>query len=132
MTSKSANHCLHDLEEKELKNLAYLPGPKDYLAFDEMARRTREDPLGWEPTDRPDGPKAPHVELAFLELSKQRNFDRDYELQQKQDARIKELECEIGRDPQSLANQCHNEIVDEIERCQKKARWPKGRTNDER
>ena len=113
--SKSANHCLYDLEEKELKNLAYLPGPKDYLAFDEMARRTQEDPLGWEPTGRPAGSKAPHAELAFLELSQHRNFDRNYELQREQDARIEELECEVGRDPQSLANQCHNKIVDEID-----------------
>ena len=65
--SEPANHCLHDLEEKELKNLATHPGPKQYLAFNEMAHRTREDPAGWEPTFWPGPkPKAPHVELAFL------------------------------------------------------------------
>ena len=114
--SESANHCLHDLEEKELKNLATHPGPKQYLAFNEMAHRTREDPAGWEPTFWPGPkPKAPHVELAFLLWSQQFNGERDLTLQQKQDARIKELECGIRPDPESLVTQFYNAIHKEIQ-----------------
>ena len=38
---------MRSLPDDELKNLSTTPGPKRYLAFDEMARRIRDNPSGW-------------------------------------------------------------------------------------
>ena len=83
---------MQTLASSELKKLATTPGPTQCLAFDELARRERNKPpesqvpIPWglgECTLKPI-----HVEWAFLKWSHNLNEEENYELQQKQDARL--------------------------------------------
>ena len=44
---------MKSLLESELKNLATQPGPKQYLAFNELAGRVRDDPPIWSKQNGP-------------------------------------------------------------------------------
>ena len=44
---------MKSLPDSDIKQLATKPGPKQYLAFDELARRIRDNPPSWRP---PAGP----------------------------------------------------------------------------
>lgn len=91
-----------------LKNLATQPGPKQYLVFDELARRYRDDPSTWipDPSDPPTGcPRAPNVyeaEWVLLKWSQHLNDEENYELKREQDVRLGELERRLDQDPDSL------------------------------
>ena len=41
---------MKSLPDSEIKQLATKPGPKQYLAFDELTRRIRDNPSSWSPT----------------------------------------------------------------------------------
>ena len=106
----------------ELKKLASRRGPQQSLAFDELARRIREDPSTWNPEEpwwwNPlDVTRAPNVieaEWAFLKCSQQYNEDRDPELAQKQDVRLEELDKQLARATDSLHIRYHAAVVQEI------------------
>lgn len=79
---------MKSLPDAELKSLATTPGPRQYRAFDEMARRVRDNPSGWtqqekpwawSPVDWTRGPNAREMEWAFVKWSQQLN-DVDPEL----------------------------------------------------
>ena len=106
----------------ELKKIASQSGPKQYLAFDELARRIREDPSTWNPEepwwwnplDVTRAPNAIEAEWAFLKCSQQYNKDRDPELVQKQDVRLEELDNQLTQTTDSLHIKYHAEVVREI------------------
>ena len=73
---------MKSLPDAELKSLATTPGPRQYLAFDEMARRIRGNPSGWTQQEEPwfwsaidctRGPNAREMEWAFLKWSQRMN-----------------------------------------------------------
>ena len=93
------------LTNAELKSLATTPARKQYLAFDEMARRIRDNPSGWTQQDEPwawsavdctRGPNAREMEWAFLKWSQRLN-DVEPALDQEQEMRIERA----GRHPGS-------------------------------
>ena len=115
---------MHSLPDAELKRLATTPGPKQYLAFDEMAGRARDNPQGWTQQAQPwawsavdctRGPNAREMEWAFLKWSQRLN-DVEPELDRKQAVRIEELERYLDDDPDSLEIKYHNAIGEEIRR----------------
>ena len=115
---------MKSLPDAELKSLATTPSPRQYLAFDEMARRTRDDPSGWTRQDAPwtwsavdctRGPNAGEMEWAFLKWSQRLN-DVEPELAREQEVRIEELERHLDQDPDSLEVRYHNAIGDEVRR----------------
>ena len=66
---------MKSLPDSEIKQLATKPGPKQYLAFDELARRIRDNPSSWSQPERPlvwnalditRAPNASEMEWAFL------------------------------------------------------------------
>ncbi len=114
---------MKSLPDGELKNLAATPGPKQYLAFDEMARRIR---AGWaalegepywdrSPIDITRRPNAIEMEWAMLRLSQHLN-DVAPELEQEQDVRNKELEDQLDEDPDSLEVKYYNDIAANLRR----------------
>lgn len=120
---------MKSLPDDELKNLATTPGPKRYLAFDEMARRIRDYPSGWatqkgepywkwSPIDITRRPNATEMEWAMLRLSQQFN-DVAPELEQEQNMRIKELESQLDEDIDSLEVRYYNDIVTNLRRADK-------------
>ncbi len=115
---------MRSLPDTELKRLATTLGPKQYLAFDEMARRVQNKPSGWShpeepwiwsPFDCTRGPNAIEMEWVFLRWS-QSLQDADYELVRGQDVRIEELERQLDQDPISLEIRYYNAVGKEIRR----------------
>ena len=120
---------MKSLSDDELKNLATTPGPKRYLAFDEMARRIRDNPSGWaalqgepcwdwSPIDITRRPNDTEMEWAMLRLSQQFN-DVAPELEQEQNVRIKELEGQLDEDLDSLEVKYYNDIATNLRRADK-------------
>ena len=110
--------------DAELKNLATTPGPKQYLAFDELARRMRDNPSDWSQREEPwiwsaiDCTHAPSVrdmEWALLKWSQRLN-GRDPELDREQEARSMELERDLDQDPDSLEIKYYNAVGEELRR----------------
>ena len=110
------------LPDTELKNLATTPGPQQYLAFAEMACRIRDNPSGWSQQEQPwiwsafdctRAPNATEIEWAFLTWSQRLN-DGESELEQKQEARIEELERHLDQDQDSIENKYHNAIGENL------------------
>ena len=129
MTCYNAMMDMKSLPDAELKNLATTPGPKRYLAFDEMARRIRDNPSGWadlqgepwwewSPNDIRRRPNATEMEWAILKWSQHLN-DVAPELEQKQNVRIKELEGHLNQDPDSLELKYYNVIGENLRRSDK-------------
>lgn len=111
---------MKSLTDSELKKLAITPGSKQYLAFDELARRIRENPSGWdqqEPWVPWDArvPNAIEMEWAFLKWSQRLN-DENPELEQEQQARLDELERHLDQDPDSIEIKYHNAVGEELRR----------------
>ena len=117
------------LPDNELKNLASTPGPKQYLAFDEMARRIRDNSSGWaalqgepwwkwSPIDITRRPNATEMEWAMLRWSQQFN-DVAPELEQEQNVGIKELEGQLDQDLDSLEVKYYNAIGENLRRPDK-------------
>ncbi len=128
--SQIGNPGLQDLTDTksltnaELKSLATTPARKQYLAFDEMARRIRDNPSGWTQQDEPwawsavdctRGPNAREMEWAFLKWSQRLN-DVEPALDQEQEMRIEELERHLDQEPDSLEVKYHNAIGEEMRR----------------
>ena len=115
---------MKSLPDSEIMQLATKPGPKQYLAFDELARRIRDNPSSWSPQAGPwpwtalditRAPNAIEAEWAFLKWSQRLNDDHP-ELEQEQDTRLDELESHLGQDPESLASKYFNAIGEELRR----------------
>lgn len=117
---------MKSLSDGELKNLAATPGPKRYLAFDEMARRIRagwsalqgEPYWKWSPIDITRRPNATEMEWALLKLSQHLN-DVAPELEQEQNVRIKKLEDQLDEYPNSLEVKYYNDIATNLRRHDK-------------
>lgn len=106
---------MKSLPESELKNLATQLGPKQYLAFNELARRVRDDPSTWIEQDDPDYPRAPNSierEWALLKCSQHLND----ELKREQDVRLTELERNLDEDHDSLEIKYFNAIGEVLSR----------------
>ena len=115
---------MKSLPDTELKNLATTLGPQQYLAFDEMACRIRDNPSGWSQQEQPGiwsafdctrAPNAREIEWAFLKWSQRLN-DGEPELEQEQEARTEELERHLDQDRDSLENKYHNAIGEYLRR----------------
>ena len=113
------------LPDLELKKLATTPGPRQHLAFDELARRIRdnrsswspeEGPWAWDPLDITRAPNAIEAEWALLQWSQRLNDGKNPKLEQEQKARLRELESHLDQDPDSLGDKCFNEIGEELRR----------------
>ena len=120
---------MKSLPDPELKKLATRSGPKQHLAFDELARRIRDNSSSWSPEEGPwawnriditRAPNAIEAEWAFLKWSQQLNGGKNPDLEQKQAARLDELESHLGQDPDSLETKYFNAIGDELrkEKCE--------------
>ena len=116
---------MKSLPDLDLKKLATRSGLKQHLAFDELARRIRDNPSSWNPEERSwarhslDITRAPNVieaEWAFLKWSQQLNDGKNPKLEQEQAARLDELESHLDRDPNSLEIKYFNAIGDELRR----------------
>ena len=114
---------MKSLPDIEIKQLATRPGPEQYLAFDELARRVRDNPSSWSHPERPwiwnalDCTRAPNVsemEWAFLKWSQQLNDGKQPELEQEQNARLYKLEHPLDQDPESLEIKYFNAIGEEL------------------
>ena len=113
------------LPDLELKKLATTPGPRQHLAFDELARRIRDTPSSWSPEEGPwawdplditRAPNAIEAEWAFLQWSQRLNDGKTPKLEQEQEARLRELESHLDQDPDSLGDKYFNEIGKELRR----------------
>ena len=113
------------LPDLELKKLATTPGPRQHLAFDELARRIRDTPSSWSPEEGPwawdplditRAPNAIEAEWAFLKWSQRLNDGKTPKLEQEQEARLRERESRLDQDPDSLEDKCFNEIGEELRR----------------
>ena len=113
------------LPDLEFKKLATTPGPRQYLAFDGLARRIRgnpsswspeEGPWAWDPLDITRAPNAIEAEWAFLKWSQRLNDGKNPKLEQEQEARLRELESHLDQDPDSLGDKYFNEIGEELRR----------------
>ena len=114
---------MKSLPDLELKRLAIKSGPEQYLAFDELARRIPDNQSWWSPEeglwawnrlDVTHAPKAIEAEWACLKWSQQLNDGKDPALEQKQAARLRELESHLDQDPDSLETRFFNAIGDEL------------------
>ena len=125
---------MKSLPDPELKKLATRSGPKQYLAFDELARRIQDNPSSsWSPEEGPwawnrlditRAPNAIEAEWAFLKWSQKLNDGKDPALEQKQAARLRKLKSRLDQDPDSLETKYFNAIGDELSRqkCEAAAR----------
>ena len=111
------------LPDPELKKLATRYGPKQHLAFDELACRIRDNPSSWspkewawDPLDITRAPNAIEAAWAFLKWSQQLNDGKNPTLEQEQEARLDELESHLDQDPDSLETKYFNAIGDELRR----------------
>lgn len=122
---------MKSLPDVELMKLAATPGLKQYLAFDEIARRIRDNPAGscvaalqgepfweWSPIDITRRPNATEMEWAMLKLSQDLN-DVPPELEREQNVRIRELEDQLGQDCDSLECKYYNAISRNLSRSDK-------------
>lgn len=118
---------MKSLPDIEIKQLATRPGPEQYLAFDELARRIRDNPSSWSPQAGPwpwnalditRAPNASEMEWALLKWSQQLNDGKHPELEQEQDTRLDELESHLNQDPDSLEIKCHSAIGQKL--CQQR------------
>ena len=116
---------MNSLADLELKELVTRSGPKQYLAFDELARRIRDNPSSWSPEEGPGAwdpfditraPNAIEAEWAFCKWSQQLNDGKNPKLEQEQEARLNELESHLDQDPDSLETKYFNHIGAEIRR----------------
>ena len=123
---------MKSLPDLELKSLATKLGSDQHLAFDELARRIRDDPSSWTSQEGPiewgslditRGPNVIEAEWTFLQWSRLLNEGKDPELKQRQQARIRELEGHLDQDPDSLANKYFNAVGDELrkQKCESSA-----------
>ena len=116
---------MKSLPDAELMKLAATRGPEQYLAFDEIARRIRDNPAGscvaalqgesfreWSPIDITRSPNATEMEWAMLKLSQHLNEDQNPELERQQEALLRELEGHLDEDPDSLATKFYNAIAE--------------------
>ena len=110
---------MKSLPDLELKKLATISGPKQHLAFDELARRIRDKPSSWSPEEGPwvwdplditRAPNAIEAEWAFLKWSQQLNNGKNPKLEQEQEARLDELKSHLDQDPDSLETKYFNAI----------------------
>ena len=110
---------MKSLTDLELKKLATRSGPKQHLAFDELARRIRDQPSSWSPEEGPwawdpiditRAPNAIEAEGAFLKWSQQLNDGTNPKLEQEQEARLDELKSHLDQDPDSLETKYFNAI----------------------
>ena len=113
------------LPDLELKKLATTPGPRQHLAFDELARRIRDTPSSWspeeglwawDPLDITRAPNAIEAEWAFLKWSQRLNDGKNPKLEQEQEARLRERESRLDQDPDSIEDKYFNEIGEELRR----------------
>ena len=113
------------LPDLELKKLATTPGPRQHLAFDERARRIRdnrsswspeEGPWAWDPLDITRAPNAIEAEWALLQWSQRLNDGKNPKLEQEQEARLRELESHLDQGPDWLGDKYFNEIGKELRR----------------
>lgn len=110
------------LSDKDLKELAVAPGPDQCRAFDEMARRVKENPDKWAPPDEPPwrwtplcwtrAPNATEIEWTFLMISDRYNDGADRSLQEEQSARINELQHDMDENSMDIACKYHNAVVE--------------------
>lgn len=116
---------MNSLRDSEVKGLATRRGPKQYLAFDELARRVRkspessmrpERPGSWSVLDCPRVPNAYEMEWAFLKWSQHLNEDENYDLVRVQDARLDELERQLNEDQASIELKYFNAVGEELRR----------------
>ena len=116
---------MKSLRDIEVKKLAIRLGRERYLAFDELARRVRDNQSNWSEPERPwvrnalDCTRALNVsemEWAFLKWSQHLSDEENYELKQEQDARLDELERHLDQDPDSLEIKYFNAIGEELRR----------------
>ena len=113
-------NVLPDMELHELKKLATTPGQDRYLAFAELACRTRDNPSIWDQSfgEPPDGTRALNTterEWAFLCMSKKLNRKQNPELRQKVIARLHELEpCLDLASSDTPAIKYLNEIIEAL------------------
>ena len=121
---------MKSLPDSEIKQLATKPGPKQYLAFDELARRIRDNPsrwsqperhLVWNALDITRAPNASAMEWVLLKWSQELNDGKRPKLEREQDARLKELECHLSQEPESLASKYFNAIGAELHLQREKA-----------
>ena len=117
---------MKSLRDMEVKKLATIHGPTQYLAFDELARRIRDNPASWCQSERSGGwgifdcsrtPNVYEMEWAFLKWSQHLNDDENYELVRLQDARLEKLEGQLDEDPESLEIKYFNAIGEELRRA---------------
>ena len=126
--AREVDEVAQDIQQRlldlKLKKLATRSGPKQHLAFDELARRIRdnqsswspeEGPWAWDPLDITRAPNAIEAEWAFLKWSQRLN-DGNPKLEQEQEARLRELESYLGQDPDSLEIKYFKAIGDELRR----------------
>ena len=83
-----------------------------------------EEPWVWNPLDVTRAPNAIEMEWAFLKCSQAWNNRRNPALDQKQDARVDELERHLDGDPDSLEIKYHNALVDKLHRQDEGAKAP--------
>ena len=127
--AREVDEVAHDIQQTlldlELKKLATRSGPKQYLAFDELARRIRDNPSSWspeeglwawDPLDITRAPNAIEAEWAFLKWSQRLNDGKNPKLELEQEARLRELESHLDQDPDSLEDKYFNEIGEELRR----------------
>ena len=126
--AREVDEVAHDIQQTlldlELKKLATRSGPKQYLAFDEMARRIRDNPSSWSPEEGPwawdhlditRAPNAIEAEWAFLKWSQRLN-DGNPKLEQEQEVRLDELKSHLDQDPDSREIKYFKVIGDELSR----------------
>lgn len=119
---------MKSLPDAELMKLAKKPGARQYLAFDEIAGRIRDNPAGrcvaalqgerrweWSPIDITRPPNATELEWAMLKLSQDLN-DVPPELEREQNVRIRELEAHLDKDFDSLECKYYNAISKNLSR----------------
>ena len=112
------------LLDLKLKKLATRSGPKQHLAFDELARGIRDNqsswspeggPWAWDPLDITRAPNAIEAEWAFLKWSQRLN-DGNPKLEQEQEVRLDELKSYLDQDPDSLEIKYFKAIGDKLRR----------------
>lgn len=116
---------VESISPSDLKSLAVDRGPNQHLAFDELARRIREDPSSWNPKRGPwtwdhlditSAPSAVAAEWAFLAWSQQLNEEESPEFEREQGARLEELERQLEQDPHSreISRKLHSAIGKQV------------------
>ena len=105
------------LPDPELKERA-ISGPDQHLAFDELARRIRNNRWVWDRAA--DGPNTREMEWVCLKWSRQLNErEENPGLAREQEARLVELERDLGEEPESESRKTKH--YHEIGACIRKA-----------